>query len=204
MNRLGSSHRRHSIRLKAHDYASPAAYFLTLCTEQRISLFGEVAEHRMSPNDVGRMVSRWWCEIPQKYPAVRLDFWVVMPNHIHGILVFSNVPPGAEQAPDPTPLIPKSEIPELSHVIRWFKTMTTNEYFREVTSAGWPRVPGKLWQRNYFEHVIRGRRGLENIRRYITENPGRWEVDCENPENPGREQDLILKLVEMDLHSPGW
>jgi len=201
-----AKHHRHSIRLKGYDYATPGAYFVTICAQNRECLFGEIgAEGEMRLNDAGRMVEKWWLELNHKFPNVDTDEYVVMPNHFHGIVVI--VPPddnvgadlrvgpnmrvgpgvgpdaGTHVGPNPgahtgAPLAGAS----LPTVIQWFKTMTTNEYIREVKTLGWPPFPGKLWQRNYWERIVRNEAALEHIRQYIVNNPARWTLDQANPQ----------------------
>jgi REP element-mobilizing transposase RayT len=88
--------------------------------------------------------------------------------------------------------------PPLSRVIQWFKTMTTNEYFRGVREVGWPAVPGKLWQRNYYEHIVRSPRAGRLIATYILENPSHWLTDVENPNAEESSPDRIREIIETD------
>jgi putative transposase len=118
------------------------------------------------------MLERWWAEIAQKYANVRLDEFVIMPNHLHGIL-WIDEPVGAALCGRPN----------LMRVLDWFKTMTTNEYIRGVGHNGWPEFNRHLWQRGFFDHVIRTEKALNAIRRYIIENPLRWSLDRENPDS---------------------
>ena len=116
-----------------------------------------------------------------KFPSVETDEYVVMPNHIHGIVVIV----GADLRVRPDPRAPMIEgthtgVP-LPRIVQWFKTMTTNEYIRGVKRYGWAPFQGRLWQRNYYEHVIRNEEDLEDIRQYIVGNPAQWPEDVENP-----------------------
>lgn len=167
-----AKHHRRSIRLKEYDYSTPGAYFVNLCAEQRECCFGEVGDRVMRASDAGRMIEHWWGKLPEKFPSLSLDEWVLMPNHLHGILVLgarSSAPSLAE--PWPT----------LGEIVGWFKTMTTNEYIRGVKNLGWRCFPGRLWQRDFFDHVIRSQEELESIREYIRLNPSQWDQDSENP-----------------------
>jgi REP element-mobilizing transposase RayT len=131
------------------------------------------------------MVAKYWRKLPLKFHLVGLDEFIIMPNHIHGII---NVGADPRVCPDNhqyqkgehmgSPLQTK-----LGRIIQWFKTMTTNEYLREVRNSDWPQFPGRLWQRNYYEHIIRNSVELENIRRYIRINPNSWVSDPEHPAN---------------------
>jgi REP element-mobilizing transposase RayT len=162
-------HRR-SLRLQDYDYSEPGAYFVTICLQGKANLLGEIAHDAMCLNDAGRMIEHWWQELPHKYPSVELDAYVIMPSHFHGIVV--KVGEASEEPHDDT---------TLSEIIGWFKTMTTNDYIRGVKQLRWERFDGRLWQRNYWEHVIRNESSLMSIRRYIENNPMRWALDIENP-----------------------
>ena len=118
---------------------------------------------------------------------VETDEFVVMPKNFHGVVIITDVPVGADlrvgpvpEGEHPTQQGPHAGVP-LQAVIQWFKTMTTNEYIRGVKTASWPSFNGRLWQRNYYEHVIRDDQSLNRIRQYIVDNPARWEFDRENP-----------------------
>jgi putative transposase len=266
-------HHRRSIRLQGYDYAQPGAYFITICTQGGEALFGEIVSGRMCLNAAGEMVWRWWAGLNDKYPSVRTDAAIVMPNHFHGIIVITgdpkpgqqgqphraaptNVPldttvgptqpgypqtnatvgatprgrPDTDTAVGPTPRgrphtdttvgttqpshpqtnatvgatprgrprgrpqgdhpnpKPHDPPPTLGQIVGWFKTMTTNEYIRGVKQLGWPPFPGKVWQRNYYEHIIRNRQTLDRIRAYIQTNPKRWSLDRENPQRQGLDE----------------
>ena len=165
---------RHSLSLKNYDYTQTGAYFVTICTQGRECLFGEVMDDEMQLNEAGRMVARWWSELTSKFPTVSLDSYVLMPNHLHGIVGIgqkgdSMTDQGAHAgAPLPT-------------MVQWFKTMTTNEYIRGVKDGSFPQFERKLWQRNYYEHVVRNEDELNSIRQYISQNPAEWHLDRENP-----------------------
>ena len=185
-----ASERRHrrSIRLKGFDYSRAGAYFVTICAQGRICLFGEVVSGVMRANDAGRMVEAVWDDVPVFYAGVDIDAFAVMPNHIHGVIVLVGAAPrgrpgigadgrpdsGQAQGPAPTGL-------SLGEVVRRFKTMTTKRYADGVENLGWPAFAGRLWQRNYYEHVIRDDESFNRIRRYIVDNPARWVVDRDNP-----------------------
>ncbi len=176
-------HHRRSIRLDGYDYSQEGAYFLTICVQDRESLFGEVVDDAVKLNEAGQMVEKWWQELSHKFPQVEIDENVVMPNHFHGVLVIVGadlrVCPNQEGAHVGAPL----QKPAVGDIVRWFKTMSTNEYIRGVKEKNWTPFPGKLWQRNYYEHVIRNESSLNDIRSYIQANPMRWAEDEENPAN---------------------
>ncbi len=186
-------HHRRSLRLKGYDYAQTGAYFVTICTQDRECLLGEIVNGQMIVNVAGRMIEGWWDELTRKFPSIETDTYVVMPNHFHGVVLV-----GAALCGRPEPGRPESEsdvqapsghprrgAPTLGDIVDWFKTMTTNEYIREVKRQGWPPFPGRLWQRNYYEHIIRGDDELRSIREYIANNPLRWPIDIENPDYKG-------------------
>jgi putative transposase len=190
-------HHRRSIRLKGYDYSSDGMYFVTICNEDGEHLLGKIVNGTMIMNEAGRMVEKWWKKIPEKFPLVGIDTHIVMLNHLHGIIfIVSSV--GADPCVRPdfdngVQIGKGGHIdqegghtgPPLPRVMQWFKTMTTNEYLRNVKQQGWPPFPGRLWQRNYYERIIRDERELENIREYIINNPARWEDDRENRRNNG-------------------
>ena len=160
--------RRRGLRLRHYDYASAGWYFVTVCTAGRVSLFGEIVRGAMQLNEAGRAIAEAWTALPARFPRVDVDAFVVMPNHLHGILAFEAH--GEEVAGPP-----------LGEVVGAFKSVTTVEYGRGVRAAGWSAYRARLWQRNYFEHVIRDERSLEQIRQYIIDNPLQWDLDHENP-----------------------
>jgi REP element-mobilizing transposase RayT len=159
-------HHRRSIRLQGYDYSTPNAYFVTIVTQHREHLFGEIIDGQMHLNDAGQMIARWWQELERKFPAVQTDAWIMMPNHLHGIIRIHHTDPPGDGV-------------SLATVVQWFKTMTTNEYLRHVKQEGWTPFPRRLWQRNYYEHIIRNPEELEAIRHYIITNPQRWAEDPE-------------------------
>jgi REP element-mobilizing transposase RayT len=179
------THHRRSIRLQGYDYSRPGAYFVTICTQNRECLFGQVVDGTMRLNGTGWMIQTVWDELPQFYPGVDIDAFVVMPNHIHGIIVLI-VGAGPCACPDkkrqgqPQGVAPTMSLPDVVHR---FKSLTTTRYRQGVTGHGWRPFPGKLWQRNYHEHIIRNEDDLNRIRQYIINNPARWAEDENNSDN---------------------
>ena len=167
-------HRRRSIRLKGHDYTHPGAYFVTVCVQNRECLLGEIVEGTMIANGPGRMVQSVWNDIPAHYSGVGIDAFVVMPNHIHGIVTLAT---HGMQAGGLDPLL------SLPDVVHRFKSLTTSRYISGFHHEGWLPFDRRLWQRNYYEHVVRSERELERIREYIVGNPAKWEEDENNPAN---------------------
>ena len=277
-------HHRRSIRLKGYDYSQAGLYFITICTQNRACLFGDVrrgesmgegSPNQHSPvmvlNDAGKMIKHWYDELGHKFTDIKCHAMIIMPNHIHFIIentgftassesfsessaavVRANLcvrpdgnrpngnladilPNGNRPDEDATDIRPngnitgngnilgngnaqcngnilcnenilcKNDILEnkniggeqnqnilgeqnknilgehigspLRDVIRWFKTMTTNNYIRGVKQNDWTPFDGKLWQRNYYEHIIRDDRSFQNISDYIHNNPAKWNVD---------------------------
>jgi REP element-mobilizing transposase RayT len=198
-------HNRKSIRLKGYDYSQAGAYFVTICANNRECPFGEVIDGVMMLNDAGLMIKSAWYELPRHYPGVDIDAVVIMPNHIHGILVLTDfvVGAGPRACPDdgqpqgvacpddgqpqgvacPDDGQPQGVAPtmSLSDVVHRFKSFTTASYRHGVKKNGWRPFKGKLWQRNYYEHIIRNDDESHRVRQYIADNPAKWHFDRENP-----------------------
>ena len=185
-------HHRRSIRLQGYDYAQAGAYFVTICAQNWECLFGAIVDGEMRMNDAGKMIARWWEELSHKFPSVELDVFAAMPNHFHGIVVITDMSVGADLrvCPDSQGAHPEQgahpgaprQRTTLGEIVQWFKTMTTNEYIRGVKQNGWTPFPSKLWQRNYYEHIIRNENDLDRICEYIFNNPANWANDDENPQ----------------------
>ncbi|MBI5694462.1 MAG: transposase [Nitrospirae bacterium] len=169
-------HNRRSIRLKDYDYAKKGLYFITIVTQYRECLFGEVIDGHMKLNDSGHAVLSVWDDIPVHYPGAELDTCVIMPNHLHGIVVL-NV--GAGPCARPGFL-------SLPDVMQRFKSMSTHRYKQGVIEENWRVFPGRLWQRGYYERIIRNNDELQPIREYIHDNPRMWATDEENPTIAGK------------------
>jgi putative transposase len=194
MMRSSTIHRRRSLRLKGYDYTLAGAYFVTICTQDRACLFGDVVSGAMCLNEAGQMVAALWDDIAARFPRVEIDQFVVMPNHLHGIIVLPYADEGATTRVAPTggaivgaPLVgaPVAGAPaRLGDVVGAFKSLATNGYIDGVKANGWPEFRGRLWQRNYYEHIIRDETALNRVRCYVDDNPARWEFDDENPRKP--------------------
>ena len=163
-------HDRPSIRLKGYDYAEPGAYFVTVCSRDHACLFGHVVNGEMHLNEAGLIVRSVWDELPDRFPGMESDAFVVMPNHIHGIIAFV----GAGLAL-PTGKGAASSARTLADVVRAFKSLSAIQVNRRLMRSG------SLWQRNYYEHVARNEQELMAIREYIQANPARWDDDENNP-----------------------
>lgn len=185
-------HRRRSIRLRNFGYGSAGAYYVTIVTQGREAIFGEVIDSSMLLNERGHMVWDVWRDIPRQYPGIEIDAFVVMPNHTHGIVVITDVGAGPRACPDQTGQSHRLGQPQgvaptplsLQDVVHRFKSLTTTKYRRCVSTNGWPSFPGRLWQRNYWERVIRDEPELNRIRQYISDNPANWNDDPERLQHP--------------------
>ncbi len=177
---------RKNLRLKQYDYSTPGAYFVTVCVQDRRSLFGDVRDSVMELNSAGSMIQEWWQKLPSKYPDIEVDTHVVMPNHFHGIVTIVGADPCVRPDMSGNTTQGAHVGAPLHTVVQWFKSMTTNQYIRGVKQGEWPVFHGKLWQRNYYEHVIRNDNELLKIREYIANNPLQWALDRENPAATGR------------------
>nr|VFJ56152.1 MAG: REP element-mobilizing transposase RayT [Candidatus Kentron sp. DK] len=176
-------HHRCSIRLKGYDYSWPGAYFITVCVHDKRCLLGKVVDGKMISNRYGRVVAECWQGIPAHFVGVTLDQWVIMPNHMHGIIMLATRPTSAVGARHAVPSVnaapsrPRKQFGQsipgsIPTIIRSFKSAATK---RINESGGAPG--GKLWQRNYWEHIVRDEMELHHVREYIQHNPIRWESD---------------------------
>lgn len=188
-------HHRHSIRLQEYDYGSSGAYFVTICSFQRECLFGEVVDGEMRLNEVGKIVHEEWLNTAVMRPNVDLDAYVIMPNHFHTVIFMHDdvgahcMRPDSEvhgneahtnQAHGSAPL--RRQSGSIGSIVAGFKSAATKRINALRDNPGCP-----VWQRNYHEHVIRNEDDLANIRQYIADNPLKWDLDENNPANPGRQ-----------------
>ena len=177
------NHHRRSIRLKGYDYTQKGAYFVTICTRNRECLFGGIENGRMTLNDAGMIAHQCWQDIPAHFPHIMLDTFVIMPNHIHGILVITNVPVGAKNF-SPLQSPPHSFSHSSPHPRGTSKTIGSTVRGFKIGVTKWMRqnTPVQhVWQRNYYERIVRNDDELNRIREYIVGNPTQWESDRENP-----------------------
>jgi len=168
-------HQRRSIRLKDYDYSGFGVYFVTLCTAGRKCLFGEIRNGEMAFTTCGELVRAEWLASARIRQEIALDAFVVMPNHLHGIVAIVGVGADAVRpAPPAKRLGPRPR--SLSTLISGFKAATTRRI-----NALHGTVGVLVWQRNYFDRIVRNEQECEAIREYIIHNPRRWELDRENP-----------------------
>ena len=186
-------------RLKDFKYSTEGAYFITICSNLRSEFFGRIEQENMILSEAGIMLRKWWEKIPQKFPPIRTDYFCVMPNHLHGIILIVAADPCVGRSKRDTHMgvsLRQGEITDkqinisISKVIQWFKTMTTNEYIHGVKEKGWPSFSARLWQKGFYDRVIRNEVELLKIREYIINNPLKWYLDRENRESERYRIDL--------------
>ncbi|MCJ7449025.1 MAG: transposase [Bacteroidales bacterium] len=184
-------HHRHSIRLKGYDYSQAGLYFITICVQDRLCLFGEIVGVEMGLNDAGKIADECWLKISKHFPNAVLHEYIIMPNHVHGIIELiktvsqyeSVAPVGVEnfqplqmqhQSPknDYQKIIPHS----IGSIVRGYKTGVT-KWFRNNTVGVENIQPQPLWQRNFYEHIIRDEKSYHRISEYIINNPSNWQND---------------------------
>ncbi len=178
MKQDGEQHHRRSIRLSGYDYTQSGAYFVTACIQKRVCLFGSIVNGEMQLNDAGRIVQEVWTELPARFPQVRVDNFIVMPNHIHGIILVgaqfiapSNSPLDTAESPPGSAI---GRAPTLGEIIRAYKAISTREIRRRERRI----LDGNVITTN-ISFVMK--RSLNRIREYIVNNPIQWDVDRENP-----------------------
>ncbi|MDD2165558.1 transposase [Glaesserella parasuis] len=154
---------RKIIRLQKYDYSQNGFYFITVCINNKLCLLGDIYENKTILNDAGKMIEYWYKEIEKHFNYVYCLDYVIMPNHIHFILNIENSE--------------NDKSPSLFSIIQWFKTMTTNHYIRNVKENNWAYFNKRLWQRSYYEHIIRNEKSYIEICEYIQNNPLNWQLD---------------------------
>ncbi len=184
---------RKQIRLSNYDYSENGYYFVTICSASRQNIYAnykipvgaglasardnclastrgneDTRNNNLVLSIIGKIIDRKWNDIPNQYDNVDLDEYVIMPNHVHGIIVI-NAKKRADARPAPT----------VSDIICSFKSRCSVEYLRYIKQNNL-NISGKIWQRSFYDHVIRSERSLNAIREYITGNPINWEQDIEN------------------------
>jgi len=180
---------RKSAWLREYDYSQPGSYFFTVCTVDRSCFLGRIRDFEVHLSALGEIVKEAWLDISAHHPAVQLDEMVIMPNHVHGILCIQadenrmqleRVRPGGSAAPKATSSVARTPKGPgkgtLGSIIGSFKSASSRNVNEHRGTAG-----ARVWQQNYYEHIIRDERSLDRIRAYIAANPARWEDDEENP-----------------------
>jgi REP element-mobilizing transposase RayT len=185
-------HHRRSIRLKGYDYSRPGAYYVTICVHNRECLFGNITNGEMHLNEYGKIVQTEWLKSSEIRNEIELDAYQIMPNHFHGIVIIQDVMinrnrgdrpiapawPIATTSSSIDPVIFKMKPKSLSSLMAGFQSPVTSKINQ---LRGTPKQ--HVWQRNYFDRIIRNDNELNRIRKYIIENPMKWDLDKENPNN---------------------
>ena len=166
-------HHRKSIRLKEYDYSQPGEYFVTICTQNHEYLFGSIVNGNMDLNEKGKVVDKCWKGIPEHFSNVALDEYIIMPDHFHGIVIINEFDINGRGE-----IISPLQKPTLGKIVAYFKYQST-KLINEL--QGTPAA--KVWQRNYFDRVIRDEKELQNICDYIANNVLAWAIKTEQPEN---------------------
>ena len=187
-------HHRHSIRLQGYDYSQAGAYFVTIVTWQREMLFGEIVDGVMVLNDFGKIVQWEWLDLPKRFKYLELGTYIIMPNHVHCILIFHDHVGATRQGLtdalagkepmqtidsdgiDGSPLPRGPKPASLGAIMSQFKSRVTKRLWKIPALKNTP-----IWQRNYYEHIIRSESEMDRITRYIESNPSMWMDDDENP-----------------------
>ena len=177
MNYDPEKHHRRSIRVPDYDYSQNGWYFVTICAQNREWMFGNVNDGKMELNKYGKIVDEYWCEIINHFDHVELDGYIIMPNHMHGIVIING---GNCRGEVISPLQKTKYYPTLGQIIAYFKYQST-KHINQL--RGTPGI--KLWQRNYgeshvlrhYEHIIRDDNDLNRISQYIINNPLNWSDD---------------------------
>jgi REP element-mobilizing transposase RayT len=162
---------RKTLRLKGYDYNLPGLYFVTICARARECTLGIVEEGRVHLSDIGKIVTKEWSNLLNHYPNIGLDEFVIMPNHVHGIIEITTGRGGFRNPP----LQKQYGLPE---IVRGFKTWSARKINEHQNTEYIP-----FWQRSFYDHIIRNEKELYAIRKYIRNNPLQWELDQENPKN---------------------
>ncbi len=198
MDSRNERRQRKSLRLQHFDYSCAGYYFITICTHRREPYFGAVVNGTLLPNAAGIMVESCWRSLPQRFAGIRLGEFVAMPDHIHGVIEIVGAPlvgarvkecPTHDMGRAPTrgaptgnhglcgdgDMAPTRGAPTVGDIVGAFKSLSTNAYINGVKRDGWMPFDRQLWQRNYYEHIIRDEQSLADIADYIRSNPARWQ-----------------------------
>jgi putative transposase len=165
----------HSIRLRGYDYSSEGLYFVTICSHQKRCVFGRIVEARAALSQAGLILRECWVAIPSHFARTRLHEFVIMPNHLHGIVEICAKLGRSNAAPLRAP-VTSVKAGSLGAIVRSFKAAATKRAHEQLNWTG------PLWRRNYFEAIVHDGEEPSAATRYILENPARWEWDRENPE----------------------
>ncbi len=182
-------HHRRSIRLKGYDYSQAGLYFITICVQDRKYLFGQIEDGVVVLNDAGKMAQNEWQKIPSRFTNVQLHEYIIMPNHFHAIMeivgstlvVDQNAHDDGDDIDDEkggqSQGIAPTNTKTIGDIVGAFQSIVTVEYIRGVKRFGWQPFNAKLWQRNFYEHIIRDEQSCQRISNYIVNNPKNWKED---------------------------
>jgi len=192
-------HHRRSIRLQNYNYSSEGAYFVTMCTQNRECLFGEIVNGEMILNEHGKIVEQCWNDLPNHYSNIVLDAYVIMPDHFHGIIFIVSVDSDSVNSDSVDSDAVDSDAVGAIHELPRLQQQQQQQRQRQRRKMLLPKIVGRfkmnsakqinqmrntpgisVWQRNYYEHIIRDEKSLENIRKYIINNPEQWYHDNKN------------------------
>ena len=171
--------KRKNIRLLGYDYSTPANYFLTIVVLNRKCLLGNISNGEMVLSEVGEMVRKTLKEVTNKYEDSEIPHYVIMPNHIH--LIIQNT--GGDR---------------INEIVRWMKSLTTNRYLRSIKGKECSHGYNKLWQRNYYDHIIRNQHSYDYIANYIFTNPQRWKYDKLNSDCVEDSDDVNAEIKRLE------
>jgi putative transposase len=179
MNNHSLKQNRKNIRLKEYDYSQPGAYFVTIVTHGRECLFGAIHDNEMILNQFGQTVRHAWMDLPKHYKQLELGAFCIMPNHVHGIINLNdNIVVNGQHGWQKNLAYPLRPIPTrvpLFEVMRALKSFSAKHINTKRNMVGKP-----VWQRNYYEHIIRNEDDYKRIQNYIETNPANWNSDDEN------------------------
>lgn len=164
---------------------------MTICTHNRIEWFGEIIDKEMKLNRYGKAIDEWWRKLPTKFKNIKINEYVIMPNHFHGIITINSVEtdPRVRLKPGGDAHMGAS----LHQMIQWFKTMTTNEYIQNIKHKNWKPFSKHIWQSRYHDRIIRNEFEYSTKVEYILNNPAKWDEDRNNPKNINLENRSSLK-----------
>lgn len=190
-----SSNKRRSVRLQNYDYSSFGSYFITICAHHRECLFGEIVQDDMELNSYGQILYEQWLVLPERFQTIEIDGFVVMPNHTHAIISIA----GAVHSADGSDLKEHSDLisnyglsskklssripPTVGNIVGAYKSLCVHHCLEWVKQPSVGLRLGRLWQRNYHEHVIRNQHDYDRIAEYIQNNPKKWQLDSLHPDN---------------------
>jgi REP element-mobilizing transposase RayT len=155
------AYRNKTLRLKDYDYSQNGFYFITISTNNKQAYFGHIKNAILIENDAGLMVKKICLELHHRFNFIQIHNYIIMPNHFHAIIEITKL----------------DNRMHIGQVIGAFKSLSTNAYIKGVHSQNWQSFDKRLWQKNYYEHIIRNEKAYLHISDYITNNPQKWELD---------------------------